>query len=414
MKKPHPSQQEILNQARRFNVLKCGRRFGKTLLSEELAIQPALDGYPVGYWNATYKDVSKVWEAIKFILYPITSKKDEQLKQIHLITGGNIDFWSMEDPNSGRGFAYKRAIMDECEKARNFELAWKQAIRPTLTDYEGDAWFLSTPKFGKSFFKEITNYKDKIGFENWNSWTKTSYDNPYLSRKEIDEARTQYDELTFNCEYLAQDVDLVGKPFAYAFKAEKHIFHCEYNPNKELLIGFDFNCDPIVAVAAQLYDDKLEFIKDFTLPNSDIYELCDRIITTFPNALFLITGDATGHNRSALAKGNINYYTVIQQKLGLGDGQMKQPSINPHVADRRVLMNSLLQNFKLFFDEDNCPDLIKDMKYVEVDDNGDIKKDRSNEVRRADHLDAAGYLMCTFLDWFLDLKYVENFQDEDA
>lgn len=349
--------------------------------------------------------MSKVWEAIKYTVQPIIKRKDEQLKQIHLITGGSIDFWSMEDANSGRGFAYKRAIMDECEKARNFEASWKQAIRPTLTDYQGDAWFLSTPKFGRTYFKELYNLKDKDGFNNWQSWTKTSYDNPFLSKEEIDEARLQYDELTFNCEYLAQDVDLVGKPFAYSFNATKHIGIAQYNPSKELLISFDFNCDPIVAVAAQLYEDRLEFVKDFTLPNSDIYELCDRIMAYFPNALFLITGDATGHNRSALAKGNINYYTVIQQKLQVNDGQMMQPNINPAVSDRRVLMNSLLQNFKVIFDEENCPDLIKDMKYVEVDDNGDIKKDRSNDTRKADHMDAAGYLMNTHLGWFLNLKH---------
>jgi hypothetical protein len=411
LQKPHKAQQQILSEAKRFNLLKCGRRFGKTQLSEELAIRPALDGFPVGYWTPTYKDVSKVWESIKYTLQPIIKRKDEQLKQIHLITGGSIDFWSMEDANSGRGFAYKRAIMDECEKARNFEASWKQAIRPTLTDYVGDAWFLSTPKFGQTYFKELYRLKEKSGFENWMAWTMTSYDNPYLDKAEIDEAKRQYDELTFNCEYLAQDVDVVGRPFAYSFQQDKHVRKTQYNPTKELLVSFDFNCDPIVAVTAQLYEDRLEFIRDFTLSNSDIYELCDRIKASYPNALLLITGDATGHNRSALAKGNINYYTVIQQKLGVGDGQMMQPNINPAVSDRRVLMNSLLQNFNVAFDPINCQNLIKDMKYVEVDDKGEIKKDRSTESRKADHMDAAGYLMNTHLSWFLSLKhnnYVEN------
>ena len=91
---------------------------------------------------------------------------------------------------------------------------------------------------------------------------------------------------------------------------------------------------------------------------------------------------------------------------------MMQPNINPAVSDRRVLMNSLLQNFTVVFDEESCPDLIKDMKYVEVDDKGDIKKDRTNETRKADHMDAAGYLMNTHLGWFINIKrdsYVENY-----
>lgn len=197
----------------------------------------------------------------------------------------------------------------------------------------------------------------------------------------------------------------VNNPFAYAFDEKKHTGSCAFNPEKEVLLSFDFNKDPIVAVAAQLYDDRIEYIKDFRLANSDIYELCDVIKAYFPFALFLVTGDATGHNRSALVRGNINYYTVIQDKLSLSDGQMKQPNINPAVKDRRVLLNSILQNFTVIVDKDNCENTINDFKYVEVDDKGEIKKDRTTEVKKADHLDAASYLLTTFMGWFLNLSY---------
>ena len=121
-----------------------------------------------------------------------------------------------------------------------------------------------------------------------------------------------------------------------------------------------------------------------------------------PNALLLVTGDATGHNRSALTKGNINYDVVIQQELNLADGQMQQPSINPAVKDSRVLMNSMLQNANIIIDEKNCEYLIQDLKYVEVDDSGDIAK---NKDKHQSHLlDGARYLLNTFFDYFLELK----------
>lgn len=407
LKRPHPIQQQILNEAKRFNTLKCGRRFGKTVLSENLSILPALEKKTVGYWTPTYKDVSKVWDEVKFILHPIISRKDEQLKQIKLITGGQIDFWSMEDPNNGRGFSYHRAIIDECEKARHFQECWEKVIRATLADYKGDAWFLSTPKFGQSYFKHIANNKYKAGFEDWNSWVKTSYDNPHLDPKEIDAARAQLDELTFRCEYLAEDVDVVGKPFAYAFSEEKHVGETFFNGEKEILLGFDFNVDPIICVTAQLYEDRIEYIKEFTLSNSNIYELCDMIHAYFPFAVFLVTGDATGRNRSALAKGNISYYDVIKQKLNLSDTQLHQPSVNPHVSDRRVILNSILQNFKVIFDKKNCANTIRDMKYVEVDENGDMKKDRSTDTKKADHIDGASYILTTFMKDFVKINYSE-------
>lgn len=407
LKRPHPAQQEILREAKRFSVLKCGRRFGKTVLTQELAIRAALDKKLVGYWTPTYKDVSKVWDEIKFILHPITKRKDEQLKQIKLITGGQIDFWSMEDPNNGRGFSYHRVIIDEGEKARHLKEAWNQVIRPTLTDYIGDAWILSTPQFGQTYFKELAKNKFKKGFEDWNSWVKTSYDNPYLSKAEIDSAKSQLDDLTFRCEYLAEDVDKVGKPFAYAFSEEKHVGKAEFNGEKEVLLGFDFNASQMACVAAQLYDDRIEYIKEFTLPDSNTYELCDMIHAYFPYAVFIVTGDATGRNRSALAQGNINHYQVIKQKLSLVDTQIQSPTINPHVSDRQTLLNSILQNFKVVFDADNCPKTIRDMKYVEINERGDIEKDRSSDTRLADHIDAASYILCTFMGDFIKYNHAD-------
>jgi hypothetical protein len=82
--------------------------------------------------------------------------------------------------------------------------------------------------------------------------------------------------------------------------------------------------------------------------------------------------------------------------------QLKVGSVNPSVADTRVLMNGLLQNtnFKI---SSKCPILIRDLKYVEVDDNGDIKKDRSNINKEADQLDCLRYYLFTFHRNFIKL-----------
>src|SRR5687767_404215 len=91
----HTAQEYILKNAKRFNHLRCGRRFGKTTLIEELS-SISLDGKLVGIWFPTYKDLSEVWKDLKKTYRPIISRQNEQLKQIELITGGLIDLWSME------------------------------------------------------------------------------------------------------------------------------------------------------------------------------------------------------------------------------------------------------------------------------------------------------------------------------
>jgi hypothetical protein len=403
----HPAQQQIMAESKRFNVLKCGRRFGKTDLTKELTIQPMLDGFPVGYWCPTYKDLHDVWNELKTTLYDVTETSSEQVKQLKLITGGVLDMWSLDDPNSGRGRKYKRVIVDEAEKARHLKDGWEQTIRATLVDYAGDAWFMSTPKFGQTYFKN-TLFQNEKRFADWKSWRFTSYDNPFLPHSEVDAARAQLDDLTFRCEYLAEDVDVTLRPFAYSFIEDKHVGKCSFDPNYELMLSFDFNVDPITCVAAQHIENKegmmeLRFVKEFQLSNSNIYDLCDAITATFGlyNPLYLVTGDATGRARSAITTGNLNYYRVIQQKLELSDLQIKTPRINPAVSDSRVLVNSMLQNYNIVIDKGSCPGLVYDLKYVEVDEHGDIKKDRSSDAKKADLLDGCRYLCHTFFKWFL-------------
>ena len=402
LKQLHTGQIEVLNNAKRFNVLKIGRRWGKTTLAvNELLIQPAIDGFPVAYFSPTHNDMSDVWNETKDILRSVIRSKNEQLHQMRLVTGGVIDFWSMDNPDSGRGRKYKRVVVDEAEKARKFKEAWQGTILPTLMDFKGDAWILSTPKFGQTYFKHIhSNYLDN---DNWASFNLSTYSNPYIDHSEIEEIKRTMDDLSFRCEIMAEDVDVSNNPFAHAFNEARHVSKdVVYDTTKQLYLSFDFNKDPITAIACQSNGNDVSVIREFSLKNSDIYELCDQIISAYPNVPYLVTGDATGRNRTALTKGNLNYYTVIKSKLRLTDMQLKVGSVNPSVADTRVLLNGMLQNTNLKVSA-SCPILIRDLKYVEVDDNGDIKKDRSNINKEADQLDCLRYYLFTFHRNFIKL-----------
>lgn len=399
LKKLHGGQEQVMADRKRYNVLKIGRRFGKTTMAvHELLPQTALDGQPCAYYAPTYKDLEEVWIELRHILTPVIDTKNEQTKQMRLITGGVIDFWSMEKPDSGRGRKYARVVIDEAEKAKKFREAWQTTILPTLMDFKGDAWVLSTPKFGPTYFKELF-INGKEGKADWASFNLSSYQNPHIEVSEIDNMRTVMDELSFRCEILAEDVSVSNNPFAYAFDSTKHVTPCEFNQLQTVYLSFDFNVDPITCIAVQHYDGTIKVIKEFYLRNSDIYQLCDQIASAFPKASLVVTGDATGANRSALTAGNYGYYDVVQTRLNLGRSQMRQPAVNPSIRDTRVLVNSLLQNYPVQIDP-SCTWLVKDLQYVEVDDEGDIIKDRSTDLRKADLLDCWRYYCATFhRDW---------------
>ena len=395
LKTLHEGQQEVLRDCSRFNVLNIGRRWGKTTLAvNELIVQPAFDGFPVGYFAPTYSDLHDVWIELRSLLHDAIVSKNEQQKQIRLITGGVIDMWSMDNPDSGRGRKYKRVVIDEAEKAKKFNEAWQGTILPTLLDYKGDAWILSTPKFGQTYFKDLFKL-GKEGRDDWRAFNLSTYSNPYIDHTEIENLRLSMDELSFRCEILAEDVDAVNNPFAYAFDEIKHVHHCDFNPHLELLLSFDFNVDPITCIAFQDDGQRMTFIKEWAISNGDIYQLTDQIIAVYPNAIFLVTGDATGAARSAVTQGNLNYYSVVQSRLGLGSAQMQQPRINPSIRDSRVLTNSVLHNYPLSIDP-SMKGLINDLKYVQVDADQNIIKDRRDDTRKSDLLDCFRYGLNTF------------------
>src|SRR5574343_1917547 len=136
----HRGHQSVLAGTTRFKVISAGRRFGKTLLAVEwLALMEggAIDGASVAFFSPTYKLLLDVWTDMERTLKPVTRKANKTEMRIELITGGKVDFWTLEDPDAGRGRKYHRIVIDEAAHARHLKDAWERAIAPTLTDYRG-------------------------------------------------------------------------------------------------------------------------------------------------------------------------------------------------------------------------------------------------------------------------------------
>lgn len=209
LRKPHPAQQQVLDSPARFRVLMCGRRFGKSLISQDIAIDHAVYREQVAYITPTYQ-LGKIFfqEIIKSIPEQIYKKNEADLV-INFITGGTIRFFTGERLDAMRGLKFHLVIIDEASYIPNLQDGWNNSIRPTLTDYKGKAIFLSTPK-GKNFFHSLYL---KSGEPDWESFKFTTYDNPYIDRDEIDAARIQLPNAVFEQEYMANPMENAANPF---------------------------------------------------------------------------------------------------------------------------------------------------------------------------------------------------------
>ncbi len=210
--RPHPEQYRVLEESKRFNVLCCGRRWGKTTIAMDRIVRPVLEGKKTAWFAPSYKDLSDAWRELQKTLAPVISRKDEQRHRMEVCTGGILDGHSLDSPDAGRGRAYHAIVIDEAAMVRNLEQAWQQSIRPTLSDYRGSAWFLSTPKGVSNYFHALYQRGQSDNAE-WASWRMPTSSNPYILQSEIDSAQGDLTDLAFSQEYLAQFVTWTGAVF---------------------------------------------------------------------------------------------------------------------------------------------------------------------------------------------------------
>ena len=211
--RPHSAQQRVIDEAKRFNAVCCGRRWGKTELGMDRLIQPALHGKPVGWFAPNYKLAAPVWRELQNRLHPITRDISQQERRLELQGGGTVEIWSLDSPDAGRGRAYAAVVADESALIPNLESAWQESIRPMLTDFRGSAWFLSTPKGIANYFCTLYQRGQDPNRTDWASWQQPTSSNPYIDGAEIEAARADLSELAFAQEYLAQFVTWSGAVF---------------------------------------------------------------------------------------------------------------------------------------------------------------------------------------------------------
>jgi hypothetical protein len=276
---PHTNQQKILDSQSRFRVVMCGRRFGKSELSQIEIITNALLGKNVAYITPTYQ-LARVFFEKLIKAVPFESNKSEL--SIKFPNDGSVEFFTGERLDNLRGRKFHLVVIDEASFIHNLEEGWLNSIRPTLTDYKGRALFLSTPK-GKNFFYSLYL---KNGESDWESFKFTTYDNPHIDKTEIDDARTQIPQVVFEQEYMANPSENAANPFGSAF-----IKQCTFELSHEPPIAFGVDLAKSVDFTAIIGLDKNGSVCHFERFQKD-WRQTKQVINSLPKVPILM--DSTG------------------------------------------------------------------------------------------------------------------------
>src|SRR3990167_8894892 len=251
----HETQLQVAQDTHRFRVICAGRRWGKSVLSQLTVLKWATENIG-SYWivSPTYRQGKQIhWRGLqKIIPRQWVEKKNEVELSITLKNGSVIELKGAENPDALRGVKLRGLVVDEIASIRNWEWLWSEVLRATLTDYEAPVLFISTPKGYNHFFDLYNLGQDNNSSDGtpsqYKSFRYTSYDNPYIPDEEIDNAKKELTEDTFQQEYMADFRKYTGLVYK-EFQGETHVVESFEIPDSWTIYrGVDFGSTNPTAV----------------------------------------------------------------------------------------------------------------------------------------------------------------------
>lgn len=397
----------------RFRDAVCGRRFGKTFLgAAEMRRAAALatrwgvsPDDEIWYAAPTFKQAKRVfWRRLKRAIprHWMDGKPNETECYITLRTGHVIRIVGLDAYDNLRGSGLFFVLVDEWADCP-YE-AWEQVLRPMLSTCKytvdgvvrrgGHALRIGTPK-GFNHCYETYVAGQPNGEPDHKSWLYTSLAGGNVPAEEIDAARRTLDKRTFRQEYEASFENYSGRVY-YAFERAHNVKPCPFVPGLPLLIGMDFNVNPMSAtVWQQQPGGDLWQIDEIIIPTSNTDEMCDEIIERYsavaggPESI-TIYPDPAGNQRRTSARGETDI-SILRARNFVVDVM----DAHPLVRDRVNAVNARFcaaDDTRSAFVDPKCKESIRCYEQLTYKE-GTSEPDKSSGL---DHVpDATGYLVYT-------------------
>lgn len=418
----HAKQLAFYNSKKQYNYIYAGRRSYKTEGARRRMVRRAcrFHEYPDGRFFATAPTQQQAedihWEDIKMLVpdHMILGGRDwgvsEGKHTIKLINGAMIKVAGLDKPQRIEGKNWDGGVVSEYADCKSDVISkhiFPMTLRGGYIDIEG------VPEGRNHFYTEVQEAREDIKKNGDKSdfgvyhWTTAEVLHLWLGKekaeKELAKAKNKLDILTFRQEYEASFLSFLGLVY-YAFDAERHCSReVRYNPNRPVIITFDFNVEPGTATYLQetryrgrrtdvdKKKDITQAIGEIWIPkNSNTPVVCRKILDDF-GAGFLrnhegevhVYGDPSGGNRSTKSQDGSDYDIIdnfLRPKFGSRLRNYVATAAPPERSSVNAV-NSRLQTadgmIHFLVDDMRCPKLRDDFESVVVKEgtNGEIDKD---------------------------------------
>ena len=347
----HDTQTRLWRSRARFRAVCAGRGSGKTEISRRRVIRwlPVRKPWhdPIYFYALPTREQAKriAWLPLKN-LCPRSWIRDisESELSISTVFGSKLYLLGMDKPSRAEGVQWDGGVVDESsdQKPGVFDLT----LRPALSHRNGWCDRIGVPKragvgaqsFKEFFLRGISGSDSEIESFAWPS-------SDIMTAEEIESAKKQLDPRDFNEQYNA-NWETVGGLVHYGFS---DIFNVDdslcYNSDLPLLIGSDFNVDPMAWVIGQVHGEELHVFDELFMRNCNTMSALQALSDKYKEhrAGMRFYGDATGRARKTAASES-DYIQI--KNFPFIDSQIHYPLSNPAVHDRVASVNAMFCNAK--------------------------------------------------------------------
>jgi hypothetical protein len=333
---------------KRWKVVVAHRRSGKTIASINHLQRDALSvpESRFAYIAPTYKQSKNIaWDALKQYAKDIPGTKfNESELRCDYPNGSRITLYGADNPDSLRGIGLWGVVFDEySQQPSNI---FTEIIRPALSDHQGYAIWIGTPKGKNEFWKLYEHGKVE---SNWLSMFLTVSDTDALTDEEVEEARKIMNEDEFNQEfYCSFEAAIKGAYYSKQIlqaREEERITRVPYDMNAKVITVWDLGIGDATSIGFFQRAGKEWHLFDF-------YEA---------------SGEGLAHYAKVLEQKNYVYdkhiapHDIRVKELGTGTSRLevaKQLGINFEIAPNLSIedgINMVRQKFNtLWVDEERC------------------------------------------------------------
>jgi len=347
------------------------------------------------YAAPTFKQAKNIaWQRILHLIPPwwLSDVSKSELT-IRTIFGSELFVVGLDQPQRIEGRILDGGVIDESSDIKPG--TWEHSILGTLVTRHGWCWFTGVCKrFGVGAVEYREKYEAAIAGELPDSTGFSWPSSGVLPEEEVELARKSMDERTFEEQFNAKWLNTSGGIF-YAFDKEYNVRHCTYNPGNAIIVGSDYNVDPMCWVLGHRKGETLEVFDELFIRNANTENTLKILTSRYANHKggWEFYGDASSRARKTSATTTDYVQLASNQKLKEMGSTFHYDRSNPLVTDRFAVTNTRIcsgDGQRHVFIDPKCTHLIRDLK-VRSYKPGTRAPDDSGDIGHS--TDALGYIL---------------------